>query len=127
MRWATVIESVLKIVKAPTKIATPAEHEQHVRMIQMNCSRPFEREAVVVAAVCTWAVGADRGGDGRGRRRRDAVAPGDEDRVVAGALVEQRCARVARSNTAALALPSDLTSPKRAMPTTVDWRAARGG
>ena len=54
-RWATVIESVLKIVKAPTKIAMKPNTSSTVRMIEMNCSRPSSVKRSWALAVCTWA------------------------------------------------------------------------
>ena len=54
-RWATVIESVLKIVNAPTKIATKPNTSSTVRMIEMNCSRPSSPKRSCALAVWTWA------------------------------------------------------------------------
>ncbi len=90
-RWATVIESVLKIVNAPTKIATKPNTSSTVRMIEMNCSRPFEREAVVVPRGLHLSAAGHGGGDGLADvGARDAFTTGDEDRVVVTRLAEQR-------------------------------------
>ena len=55
VRWATVIESVLKIVNAPTKIATPPKISSTVLMIPMNFFRPSSVKRSCAAAVWTWA------------------------------------------------------------------------
>ena len=127
-RWATVIESVLKIVNAPTKIATKPNTSSTIRMIEMNCSRPVEREAVVGLGGLDLRGRADRGRDGLAdvggghavaRRRRGSSRS-------APSLSNSFCA-VSRSNTATVAVPSDLTVAERAMPTTSYSAAAAPG
>jgi hypothetical protein len=50
-RWATVIESVLKIVNAPTRIATKPNTIRTIVMIEMNIFRPSS-----VKRSCSFAV-----------------------------------------------------------------------
>ena len=89
VRWATVIESVLKIVKAPTGMATPPNTSRTTRMIPMKLLQAVEREAVLGGG------GEHRGlrhGGGDRRpdlRRRHAVAPAGEDAVDPVAALEQ--------------------------------------
>ena len=49
------IESVLKIVNAPTKIATKPNTSSTIRMIEMNCSRPSSVKRSWAVAVWTCA------------------------------------------------------------------------
>ena len=57
VRWATVIESVLKIVNAPTRTATPPNTSRTVRMMPMNVFRPSSVKRSCAAAVWTCASG----------------------------------------------------------------------
>ena len=57
VRWATVIESVLKIVNAPTKIATPPKISSTVLMIPMNFLRPSSVKRSCAWADWTWLAG----------------------------------------------------------------------
>ena len=57
VRWATVIESVLKIVNAPTSTATPPKISRAVLMIPMNCLRPSSVKRSCFAADWTCAPG----------------------------------------------------------------------
>ena len=57
VRWATVIESVLKIVNAPTRTATPPNTSRTVLMMPMNCFSPSSVKRSWAAAVCTCAPG----------------------------------------------------------------------
>ena len=89
VRWATVIESVLKIVKAPTRMATPPNTSRTTRMIPMNCFRPSRVKRSWAAADDHRGLrhgGGDRRADVRGRH---AVAPADEDAVDPVAALEQ--------------------------------------
>ena len=56
VRCATVIDSVLKMVNAPTRIATPPKTSSAMRMIPMNWSSPSSVKRSCAAAVCTCAV-----------------------------------------------------------------------
>ena len=90
VRWATVIESVLKIVNAPTRTATPPNTSRTVLMMPMNFFSPSSVKRSCAAAVWTWrsaptAAATARADVGRG----GAGAARDEDRVVAALLVEQ--------------------------------------
>ena len=62
-RWATVIESVLKIVNAPTRIATPPKTSSTVLMIPMNFFRPSSVKRSCAARRLDLGVAPDRGGD----------------------------------------------------------------
>ena len=55
VRWATVIESVLKIVNAPTRIATPPNTSRTVLMMPMKPFRPSSVKRSWAAAVWTSA------------------------------------------------------------------------
>ena len=68
-RWATVIDSVLKIVKAPTKIATPPKARRMIRMIFTNIFRPSRSKRSCAAAVWTVFCG------NAPRRAASAAAP----------------------------------------------------
>ena len=76
VRWATVIESVLKIVNAPTKIATPPKTSSTILDDVDELLQAVEREAVLRRGGLDLRGRADRGGDGtRARRRRAAGRP----------------------------------------------------
>ena len=90
VRWATVIESVLKMVNAPTRIATPPNTSSAIRMIEMNCSSPSSVKRSCSAAVTTCACGQRRGevACAAARPGTPRVA-GDEDPVDLVAAAEQ--------------------------------------
>ena len=67
-RWATVIESVLKIVNAPTRTATKPNTIRTIVMIPMNIFSPSRVKRSCALAVCTCAAS-------RARRRSPCGRP----------------------------------------------------
>ena len=74
VRWATVIESVLKIVNAPTKIATPPNTSRTVLMIPMNFFSPSSVKRSCASAVWTCRPGPTAAATAR--RTSAPLAPG---------------------------------------------------
>ena len=112
-RWATVIDSVLKIVNAPTNIAMPPNTSRNVVMIDRNCLRPSRCSGPASRRSRPWLTAGPRAGraqlapwttPGRGRR---------EDRVVAAPRSRTGAARCARSNIATVAVPIDFDVAER--------------
>jgi hypothetical protein len=73
-RWATAIDSELKIVNAPTSSATPPKASRTPLMIEMNCFRPVEGEAIVLRRRLDPCVRQRRREVVAHLRRRHAVA-----------------------------------------------------
>jgi hypothetical protein len=112
VRWATVIESVLKIVNAPTRIATPPKISSAILMIEMKSSSPSSVKRSCFSALVTWVSGS---ACARSERSCAAGMPSRPATSTPSSLSPRPnsfCA-AARSNTADVAVPSDLTLPKR--------------
>ena len=118
MRCATVIESVLKMVNAPTRIATPPNTSSATLMIEMNCSSPSSVKRSCFAAVTTCASGSARASSLRSCAAGTSASPATRIPSTLFPRSNSSCA-ARRSNTAEVAVPSDLTLPKRAVPTTL--------
>ena len=118
VRWATVIESVLKMVNAPTRIATPPNTSSAIRMIEMNCSSPSSVKRSCFSAVTTWASGSAPARSARSRAAATPSRPATRIPSTSSPRSNSFCA-ARRSNTADVAVPSDLTLPNRAVPTTL--------
>jgi hypothetical protein len=121
-RWATVIDSELKIVNAPTSSATPPNASSTPLMIEMNCFSPSSVKRSFLAAVCIRACGsavarlwrtcaADT--PSRAVTRIESTRPASSNRPCA----------VCRSNTAIVAVPSDSTEPNVVRPVMRKLRA----
>ncbi len=117
VRWATVIESVLKIVNAPTSTATPPNTSSAIRMTEMKSSSPSSVKRSCSAAETTWACGSAAP---RSRRSCAAGTPAAPATRMPSTWSPRPNSRWAtwRSNTAAVVTPIDFTLPKREMPTT---------
>ncbi len=111
VRWATVIESVLKMVNAPTRMATPPKTSRAIRMIEMNCSSPSR-----VKRSWAWAVVTPASGTAAAIASREAEPA---TRIPSTWFPRSNSAMaVSMSKTAAVVTPIDFTEPKREMPTT---------
>ena len=90
-RWATVIESVLKMTKAPTKRAMNPKASRKYAMMFVNSSMSFFASWVSWTPVRTWVFcGQDRLDLLDELLGRDALARGDRDGVELSLLVESR-------------------------------------
>ena len=119
VRWATVIESVLKITKAPTKSAMPANASRKYRMKLVNstdswslapAARRFARSHGRAECIANLALEL---------RRRDPVLRGDGDGVELTFALEQPL-RGRNREDGECRVPSDSTSPYCASPTTLN-------
>ena len=117
VRCATVIESVLKIVNAPTSTATPPNTSSAMRMIEMNCSSPSSVNRSCSAAVVTVARGSARA---RSARSAAGSTPSEPATRIPSTRSPRpnSVAAASRSKTANVAVPIDSTVPKSAVPTT---------
>jgi hypothetical protein len=106
------IESALKIVNAPTIRATPAKARRIVRRMSTNDFSPArsKRSSAAADRTCIPAETSESSPATRMRSSRPALS-------------NSVCA-APRSKTAKVAVPSDLTSAKVAMPTTSNSRAS---
>ena len=93
-RWATVIESVLRITNAPTNSAMPPKPSRKYVMNFRLSLVSLESAAACASPVLTSALAGSSGLISlRQRGRRDAVLGLDGDAVVLALLVEQRLRR----------------------------------
>ena len=114
-RWATVIDSVLKMTKAPTKSAMPPNDTSSARMNVMAWEMDSLSFAACSAPVVTCAVAGSRGAISWARASPET--PGRAATWIASKPVVASTERaVGMSKTAMVAPPSEFRSPNVARP-----------
>ena len=122
-RWATVMDIVLKMMKAPTNSAMPPKATSAALQDLQEVLEAADVEAVLLLGGLDLGAARQRRGD----RLRQLVGIGprlavDQDRVDLALLLEQALRGAQREDRRAVALPIDLTSPNRAIPVMRYWR-----
>ena len=116
-RWATVMDSVLKMTKAPTKRATPPKASSRARMNAIAWEIPCLSRAACSSPVVACAVAGSRGAISRASSACET--PGSAATWIAWKPLMPSTERaVGMSKTAIVAPPSESTSPNRARPVT---------